>query len=161
VYGSCNDGVDVPIPRGGMRSAGAALRTRPRPPAAPAAEEGAMNDTTGYELFRLAEQSLEDGHPRHAISTLERMEPDDLASPASQRLLALACYRFAALGRAREIAELVEADPSDAEAAHLLGRTLTRMGQPDAARQWLRLAAVLDPRDEHVAYADDAVRLAG
>ncbi len=121
-----------------------------------------MTTTTGYELFRLAEQSLEDGHPRHAISTLERMEPEDLASPASQRLLALACYRFAALGRARDVAErLVEADPSDAEAAHLLGRTLTRMGERDAARQWLRLAAVLDPRDEHVAYADDAVHIAG
>ncbi|WP_426565753.1 tetratricopeptide repeat protein [Angustibacter sp. McL0619] len=110
---------------------------------------------SGYELFRLAEQYLADGHPRHAISTLERMERDDLAAPAAQRLLALSCYRFAALGRAREIAErLVETDPSDAEAAHLLGRTLTRQGAPDAARRWLRLAAALDPREEHLAYAD-------
>ncbi|GAB3599751.1 tetratricopeptide repeat protein [Angustibacter peucedani] len=121
-----------------------------------------MTTNTGYELFRLAEQSLQDGHPRHAVSTLERMDADDLASPAAQRLLALACYRFAALGRARDItARLVEADPSDAEAAHLLGRTLTRMGRRDEARQWLRLAAALDPRDEHVAYADDTVRIAG
>jgi Flp pilus assembly protein TadD len=121
---------------------------------------GHMSTPSGYELFRLAQQYLDDGHPRHAISTLERMTADDLSSPAAQRLLALACYRFAALGRAREIAQrLVDADPSDAEAAHLLGRTLTRMGRGAQARQWLRLAAVLDPRDEHVAYADDAVRI--
>src|SRR4051812_34166739 len=122
----------------------------------------AMTTPSGYELFRLAEQYLDDGHPRHAISTLERMDPDDLGAPAAQRLLALACYRFAALGRAREIAErLVETDPSDAESAHLLGRTLMRQGEQQRARRWLRLAAVLDPRDEHVAYADDTVRIAG
>ena len=118
--------------------------------------------STGYELFRLAEQYLEDGHPRHVVSTLERMDDADLAAPAAQRLLALAYYRFAALDRAREVAQrLVDADPTDAESAHLLGRTLTRMNRPDEARQWLRLAAVLDPRDEHVAYADDAVKIAG
>ncbi|KQX62844.1 tetratricopeptide repeat protein [Angustibacter sp. Root456] len=115
---------------------------------------------TGYELFRLAEQYLADGHPRHAISTLERLDAVDLAAPAAQRLLALAYYRFAALERAREVAErLVAADPSDAESAHLLGRTLTRLGRHDEARRWLRLAAALDPREEHVARADDAVRL--
>ncbi|GAA4360078.1 hypothetical protein GCM10023145_34600 [Angustibacter luteus] len=112
-----------------------------------------MTTPDGYELFRLAEQYLDDGHPRHAISTLERMAADDLAAPAAQRLLALASYRFAALGRAREIAErLVTADPSDAESAHLLGRTLMRQGEKDLARRWLRLAAVLDPREEHLAY---------
>lgn len=115
---------------------------------------------TAYELFRLAEQYLADGHPRHAISTLERLDAADLAAPAAQRLLALAYYRFAALERAREVAErLVAADPSDAESAHLLGRTLTRLGRHDEARPYLRLAAALDPRDEHVARADDAVRL--
>jgi Flp pilus assembly protein TadD len=119
-----------------------------------------MSDVSGYELFRLAEQYLEDGHPRHTISTLQRMDDADLATSAAQRLLALAYYRFAALDRAREVAQaLVDADPTDAEAAHLLGRTLTRMGRPDEARQWLRLAAVLDPREEHVARADEAVRL--
>ena len=118
------------------------------------------HELTGYELFRLAEQALEDAHPRHAISTLQRMEPADLESSAAQRLLALAYYRFAALDRARETAQrLVEADPSDAESAHLLGRTLTRMGRHGEARPWLRLAAVLDPREEHEARADDAVRL--
>jgi tetratricopeptide (TPR) repeat protein len=121
-----------------------------------------MTTTSSYELFRLAEQYLDDGHPRHAISTLERMDADDLAAPATQRLLALSLYRFAALGRAREIVErLVEADPSDAESAHLLGRTLMRQNEPEAARRWLRLAAVLDPREEHLAYADDTVRIAG
>jgi tetratricopeptide (TPR) repeat protein len=117
-------------------------------------------EPTAYELFRLAEQYLADGHPRTAISTLERLDAADLAAPAAQRLLALAYYRFAALGRAREVVErLVAADPSDAESAHLLGRILTRQGRHDEARPWLRLAAVLDPRDEHVARADDAVRL--
>lgn len=118
------------------------------------------SELSGYELFRLAEQCLQDAHPRHAISTLQRMDDVDLASPASQRLLAQAYYRFAALERAREVAQrLVDADPADAEAAHLLGRTLTRMGRHDQARPWLRLAAALDPREEHVARAQDAVRL--
>jgi Flp pilus assembly protein TadD len=121
-----------------------------------------VTTTTGYELYRLAEQYLDDGHPRHAISTLERLDPDDLATPGVQRLLALSLYRFAALGRARAVLErLVDADPADAPAAHLLGRTLQRQGDKEAARRWLRLAAVLDPREEHVAYADDTVRIAG
>jgi Flp pilus assembly protein TadD len=115
---------------------------------------------TAYDLYRLAEQHLADGHPRHAVWTLERLDADDLAAPQAQRLLALALYRFAALGRAREVAQgLVDADPSDAEAAHLLGRTLMRQGEPEQARRWLRLAAALDPREEHLAYADGTVRL--
>ena len=112
-----------------------------------------------YELYRAAQQHLDDGQPRYAIKALERMDAEDLATPAAQRLLALAYFRFAALGRARAVAEkLVAADPGDAEAAHLLGRTLMRQGEGEAARRWLRLAAVLDPREEHLAYADDTVR---
>jgi Flp pilus assembly protein TadD len=89
------------------------------------------------------------------VKALEKKDPDDLASPAAQRLLAHSLYRFAALGRARDVAQaLVDADPGDAEAAHLLGRTLLRQGRPDAARPWLRLAAALDPREEHLDYAD-------
>jgi tetratricopeptide (TPR) repeat protein len=119
-----------------------------------------MTEPTAYGLFRLAEGYLADGHPRHAVLTIERMDDADRATPAARRLLALACYRFAALERARGIAaELVAADPTDAEAAHLLGRTLTRQGRRDEAAQWLRLAAVLDPREEHLAYADGTVRV--
>jgi Flp pilus assembly protein TadD len=99
-----------------------------------------------YDLYRRAQQQLDDQNPRGAVKALEAMAPEDLATPAAQRLLAMALYRFAALGRAREVAQgLVDADPTDAEAAYLLGRTLQRQGEPEAARRWLRIAEVLDP----------------
>lgn len=59
-------------------------------------------------------------------------------------LLARAYYHSAQLHRAEEAARgLVARDETDAYAALLLARTLTRLGRPDEARGWHRRAEAL------------------
>ncbi|GAB7190878.1 hypothetical protein NUM3379_15850 [Kineococcus sp. NUM-3379] len=101
-------------------------------------------DTT-LDLYRAAQGWLREGQPREAVRLLELAEERSPGEPAVRRLLARALFDFAALGRAEELARgLVAADPSDAGAALLLGRTLQRRGDAEAGR-WLRLAAAMDP----------------
>ena len=98
------------------------------------------------DLYRAAQGWLQEGQPREAVRLLELADEREPGDPAVRRLLARALFAFAALGRAEALArELVEADPSDAEAAVLLGRTLQRRGRAEEAGRWLRLAAAMDP----------------
>ena len=98
------------------------------------------------DLYRAAQGWLQEGQPREAVRLLEDAEAREPGDPAVRRLLARALFAFAALPRAEALArELVAADPSDAEAALLLGRTLQRRGRAGEAARWLRLAAAMDP----------------
>jgi Flp pilus assembly protein TadD len=107
-----------------------------------------------YELYRAGQQSLRDGNPRYAVTVLEQAAEAEPRDRSIRFELARAYFAFAALQRAEDTARaLVEEDPVDADAAHLLGRTLLRRGRTEEAQRWLRLAAVLDPSPEHTRWA--------
>ena len=61
-----------------------------------------------------------------------------------RQLLARAYFQSAQLNRAEEhLRELVDRDPSDHYAHHVLGRTLERMNRPADALRHLRIAAAM------------------
>ncbi|WP_345712964.1 tetratricopeptide repeat protein, partial [Kineococcus glutinatus] len=84
------------------------------------------------ELYRAAQGWLAEGQPREAVRLLDLAAEREPGDPAVHRLLALALFRFAALGRAEALArELVASDAADVVEALLLARTLQRRGRPE------------------------------
>jgi predicted Zn-dependent protease len=77
--------------------------------------------------------------------------------------LALAYFKSAQLGLAEaELRSLVERDPSDHYAHHVLGRTLERMSRPSEALPHLRLANAMHDDEEYAAAVERvAGRVAG
>jgi Flp pilus assembly protein TadD len=109
--------------------------------------------------YRRAGQYLAAGD---AVSAARLLEPVCAAEPtnAEARLqLALAYFGSAQLGRAEvELRALVERDPSDHYAHHVLGRTLERLNRPADALTHLRLAHAMSPVPE---YRDALERVTG
>ena len=92
-----------------------------------------------FDLYRMGASALQAGQPRAAVAALESADAAAPGNPAVERLLGLAYYRFAALGRAeRLLRRAVERDPADVEAIFTLGHTLLRRGRPREALPWLR-----------------------
>ena len=102
-------------------------------------------------LYRMGASALRAGQPRAAVAALESAAaaaPDD---PAVERMLGLAYYRFASLGRAeRLLRRVVERDPADVQSVFTLGHTLLRQDRPREALPWLRMTAAMDPCPEHL-----------
>ena len=96
--------------------------------------------------YRRAEQYLAAGDP---VSAARLLEPICAAEPANSEVrlqLALAYFGSAQLTRAEnELRALVERDPSDHYAHHVLGRTLERLNRPADALTHLRLAYAMSP----------------
>ena len=104
-----------------------------------------------FDLYRMGASALQAGQPRAAVAALESADAAAPGNPAVERLLGLAYYRFAALGRAeRLLRRAVERDPADVEAIFTLGHTLLRRGRPREALPWLRMTAAMDPCPEHL-----------
>jgi Flp pilus assembly protein TadD len=109
--------------------------------------------------YRRAGQYLAAGD---AVSAARLLEPICAAEPANAEVrlqLALAYFGSAQLGRAEaELRTLVDRDPSDHYAHHVLGRTLERLNRPADALTHLRLAYAMSPvRD----YRDALDRVSG
>jgi Tfp pilus assembly protein PilF len=98
------------------------------------------------EEYRRAGRFLAAGD---TVTAARLLEPICAAEPnnAEVRLqLALAYFGSAQLGRAEEqLRTLVENDPSDHYAHHVLGRTLERRGRHKDALPHLRLAYAMSP----------------
>jgi Flp pilus assembly protein TadD len=107
------------------------------------------------EEYRRAALYMESGDPAEAARILQ---PICVAEPgnADVRLqLALAYFASAQLHRAEaELRRLVERDPSDHYAHHVLGRTLERLNRPGEALPHLRLAEAMSTVPDY----RDAVR---
>lgn len=92
-----------------------------------------------------------------AIGAARLLEPIVAAEPGNtsvRQLLARAYFQSAQLGRAEQhLRVLVDQDPSDHYAHHVLGRTLERLNRPVDALRHLRIAAAMDA-------ANDAYRTA-
>ena len=95
---------------------------------------------------------FEPGDPPGAARLLEPIVEAEPDNSAVRQLLARAYFRTAQLTRAEEqLRVLVERDPADHYAHHVLGRTLERAGRFREALPHLRLAAAMK---EHGDYQD-------
>jgi predicted Zn-dependent protease len=89
------------------------------------------------------------GDPTGAARLLEPIVHAEPGNAAVRQLLARAYFHSAQLGRAEEqLRVLVDRDPSDHYAHHVLGRTLERVGRPAEALRHLRLAAAMRAEDD-------------
>ena len=82
------------------------------------------------EEYRRATMFFETGDPTGAARLLEPIVEAEPDNASVRQLLARAYFQSAQLGRAEEqLRVLVERDPSDHYAHHVLGRTLERVGR--------------------------------
>jgi Flp pilus assembly protein TadD len=96
-----------------------------------------------YELYHQAQRHLADRDAASAIPLLELAAEQLPGDRAVLRLLALANFDTSAFGAAEStLRVLVDMDPLDADALHMLGQALERSGE---AGRFLSLAAGLDP----------------
>lgn len=101
--------------------------------------------------FRRAEVFFEAGDASGAARLLEPIVAAEPHNSSVRQLLARAYFQSAQLGRARDqLQEIVDRDPSDHYAHHVLGRTFERLGQPREALRHLRIAAAMRSHDDYV-----------
>ena len=98
------------------------------------------------EAFRRAESLVAQRRPWEALRALEPVL-DIAGDNASVQLLLGRAYLFSAQFRRAERAflEVLELDPSDHYARHVLGRTLQKQGRLREAQTQLRMAATMNP----------------
>ncbi|MFB9235064.1 tetratricopeptide repeat protein [Plantactinospora siamensis] len=104
--------------------------------------------------YRRATMYFESGDPVGAARLLEPIIEAEPDNSAVRQLLARSYFQSAQLGRAEEqLRALVDRNPSDHYAHHVLGRTLERAGRPDEALRHLRIAFAMysDNEDYRVA----------
>lgn len=98
---------------------------------------------------------LEEREPAAAARILERLVSAEPGNADVRLRLGLAYFASAQLGRAEtQLRKLVEDNPADHYAHHVLGRTLERLSRPAEALPHLRLAHAMSPAPEYAAAAD-------
>lgn len=94
--------------------------------------------------YRRATMYFETGDASGAARLLEPIVEAEPDNASVRQLLARAYFQSAQLARAEEqLRALVDRDPSDHYAHHVLGRTLERVGRPTEALRHLRIAAAM------------------
>ncbi|MCO8275614.1 tetratricopeptide repeat protein [Actinoplanes sp. TRM 88003] len=102
------------------------------------------------EEYRRATFFFESGDPLGAAKLLEPIVEAEPHNTAVRQLLARAYFNSAQLTKAEEqLRTLVEHDPSDHYAHHVLGRTLERGGRFREALPHLRLAAAMNQQADY------------
>jgi len=115
-------------------------------------------DVDLLEEYRRATMFFESGDPGGAARLLEPIIDAEPGNDAVRLLLARAYFTSAQLNRAEEqLRVLVDRDPSDHYAHHVLGRTLERQGRRPEALPHLRLAAAMRP--DHYDYQSAVIRV--
>lgn len=101
------------------------------------------------EEYRRATMFFDAGDLTGAVRLLEPIVAAEPGNAAVRQLLARAYFQTAQLGRAEEhLRTLVERDPSDHYAHHVLGRTLERLNRPSDALRHLRIAAAMHANND-------------
>jgi Flp pilus assembly protein TadD len=107
-------------------------------------------DVDLLEEYRRATMFFESGDPLGAARLLEPIVEAEPQNAAVRQLLARAYFNSAQLGGAEaQLRALIEHDPSDHYAHHVLGRTLERAGRFREALPHLRLAAAMKQQAEY------------
>ncbi|BCL14134.1 tetratricopeptide repeat protein [Micromonospora sagamiensis] len=108
--------------------------------------------------YRRATMFFEAGDPTGAARLLEPIVAAEPGNASVRQLLARAYFQSAQLGRAEEqLRVLVDQDPSDHYAHHVLGRTLERLNRPADALRHLRIAAAMYSANDDYRRALDRV----
>ena len=104
------------------------------------------------EEYRRATMFFETGDSAGAARLLEPIVEAEPHNISVRQLLARAYFQTAQLGRAEEqLRAIIQHDPSDHYAHHVLGRTLERAGRFAEALPHLRLAAAMK---QHADYTE-------
>jgi predicted Zn-dependent protease len=107
-------------------------------------------DVDLLEEYRRANFIFEAGDPLGAARMLEPIVEAEPHNAAVRQLLARAYFNSAQLNRAEaQLRTLVEQDPSDHYAHHVLGRTLERAGRFREALPHLRLAVAMNQHGDY------------
>ncbi|WP_045745277.1 MULTISPECIES: tetratricopeptide repeat protein [Actinoplanes] len=102
------------------------------------------------EEYRRATFFFEAGDPLAASRLLEPIVEAEPHNTAVRQLLARAYFNSAQLnGAETQLRALIEHDPSDHYAHHVLGRTLERAGRFREALPHLRLAAAMKAQSDY------------
>ncbi len=102
------------------------------------------------EEYRRAELFMEAGDPQEAARILQPLLVAEPGNASVRLQLALAYFASAQLRRAEvELRALIERDPTDHYAHHVLGRTLERLNRHTDALPHLRLASAMSPLDDY------------
>ena len=102
------------------------------------------------EEYRRATFFFESGDPLGAARLLEPIVEAEPHNTAVRQLLARAYFNSAQLNGAEvQLRALIERDPSDHYAHHVLGRTLERAGRFREALPHLRLAAAMHQQGDY------------
>jgi Flp pilus assembly protein TadD len=102
------------------------------------------------EDYRRATFFFESGDPLGAAKLLEPIVEAEPHNTAVRQLLARAYFNSAQLnGAEAQLRVLIEHDPSDHYAHHVLGRTLERAGRFREALPHLRLAAAMKTQTDY------------
>ncbi|GLW33425.1 tetratricopeptide repeat protein [Actinoplanes regularis] len=102
------------------------------------------------EEYRRANFFFESGDPLGAAKLLEPIVEAEPHNTAVRQLLARAYFNSAQLSRAEtQLRALIEHDPSDHYAHHVLGRTLERAGRFREALPHLRLALAMKQQTDY------------
>lgn len=102
------------------------------------------------EEYRRATMFFESGDPLGAARLLEPIVEAEPQNAAVRQLLARAYFNSAQLaGAEAQLRALIDHDPSDHYAHHVLGRTLERAGRFREALPHLRLAAAMKQQTEY------------
>jgi predicted Zn-dependent protease len=100
--------------------------------------------------YRRATFAFESGDPLGAARLLEPIVEAEPRNAAVRQLLARAYFNSAQLaGAEAQLRTLIEDDPSDHYAHHVLGRTLERAGRFREALPHLRLAAAMKQHEDY------------
>ncbi|MFF0415125.1 tetratricopeptide repeat protein [Kitasatospora sp. NPDC004745] len=104
--------------------------------------------TTTADEYRLATFHFESKAYTDAARLLEGVLAEEPGNLSVRLLLARSYYHSAQLGRAEEeLRRILDADPAEAYARLMLGRTLERRGRAAEARPHLRMAAAMTGED--------------
>jgi thioredoxin-like negative regulator of GroEL len=118
-----------------------------------AIEENALMEL--MDEYQRAMLFVEAGDPIEASRILKPIVEAEPGNAEVRLQLALSYFASAQLrGAETQLRALIDRDPSDHYAQHLLGRTLERQNRPDEALPHLRLASAMSPIPEY----DEAVR---
>lgn len=102
------------------------------------------------EEYRRATEFFESGDPAGAARLLEPIVEAEPQNASVRLLLARAYFQSAQLRRAEEqLRFLIDLDPADHYAHHVLGRTLERSGRFAEALPYLRLAVAMRDNDDY------------
>jgi predicted Zn-dependent protease len=102
------------------------------------------------EEYRRATFAFESGDPLRAAKMLEPIVEAEPHNAAVRQLLARAYFNSAQLaGAEAQLKALIDQNPSDHYAHHVLGRTLERAGRFREALPHLRLAAAMKDQADY------------